>query len=86
MLDGGETRVPSLTLPPELPLDEPPEDPDDPEDELLDVVPPLRGPACAQTVTGTAKATVTANAPNACIDLVMATSPLDVARRSLFLV
>ena len=68
---GGETRAPSLTLPPELPLAVPDEPPDD---ELLDEVPP-RGPACAHAATGTASVNTTAIDPNARIDLVMASAP-----------
>jgi len=79
---GGETRAPSLTLPPELL----PAEPDDPPDdvELLDVVPP-RGPACAHAVAGTASANITAIDPNARIDLVMASAPQRQLRSSAYL-
>jgi hypothetical protein len=72
---GGETRVPSLTLP--LPPELLPAEPDDPPDdvELLDDVVPPRGPACAHAVTGTPSANITAIDPNARIDLVMASAP-----------
>jgi hypothetical protein len=74
--DGGDTRVPSLAPPPELPLLVPPPPPDDPlDDEPVDVLPPLRGPACAHAVTGTVNASATASDPNVRIDLVIAVSP-----------
>jgi len=76
---GGETRAPSLTLPPELPPAVPDEPP--PDDELLDVVPP-RGPACAHAATGTASVNTTAIEPNARIDLVMASAPRRQLRSS----
>lgn len=71
--DGGETRAPSLELPP-APLD--PDDPDDPaEPDELDEPLDVRGPACAHTVAGTDNVTTTAINPKARMDLVMASAP-----------